>query len=243
MSALFRMQSLVQEKILEIVPNIYQLTYRAVNVVLIVEDELTLIDTGFRANANKIIDFIRSLGHSPEELSLIFITHKHFDHAGGLASLKKLTKARVAAHRADLIDNDGRPHTQATQKSPLVSPLNTLRSVYSLKTSDVDVPLSGGEVFQTTGGLQVIHTPGHTPGSISLFSPRHRLLIVGDALSKFSGVVSLPRRGVTGDLKQATNSIRKMAELDFNILCLGHGLPLTGDARAQVQQLTDKIKN
>jgi len=219
MSIISEIRRLIQSTS-KIIPNVYQLTIRGTNVILIVEEKLTLIDTGLRGSSPHITGFIRHLGRSPEEISLIILTHKHVDHMGGLAELKQLTSAKVAIHKADISD-----------------------SVFSVKSRDVDMPLAGGEVLQPLGGLEVIHTPGHTPGSISLFSQRNKLLIVGDALRKRRKTLYLPPKMVSSDLSQAVESVQRMAQLDFNILCFGHGLPLSDGAHAKMQDLIERNKN
>ncbi len=228
---------------LEIIPHVYQLVIRGVNIILIAEEELTLIDTGFRGSSTQITSFIRSLGRSAEEVSLIIITHNHFDHVGGLAELKKLTKAKVAAHRADMGDTEGQaPYPGVTRRLLRLPPFSALRSVFLLQPSEVDIQLAGGEVFKPLGGLKVVHTPGHTPGSVSLFSPQNKLLIVGDALNKGHQTLHLPPRMVSADLTQAIDSIKGIAQLDFDILCFGHGRPLTEDVRSKMQDLVEKNK-
>jgi len=211
---------------------------------LITEEELTLIDTGLPGSSAQIIDFIHSLGRSVEEISLIIITHNHPDHKGGLAELKQLTPAKVAIHKADISDIENQPsHTGARRRLPLIPLSSALHSVFSVKFSDVDIQLGGGEVFKPLGGLEVIHTPGHTPGSISLFSPQNKLLIVGDALRKRRKALQLPPKMASTDLTQAMDSVRRMARLDFDILCLGHGLPLSNDVHAKMQDLIERNKD
>lgn len=219
MSIISEIRRLIQSTS-EIIPNVHQLTIRGTNVILIVEEKLTLIDTGLRGSSPQITGFIRHLGRSLKEIGLIILTHKHMDHMGGLAELKQLTSAKVAIHKADISD-----------------------SVFSVKSRDVDIPLAGGEVLQPLGGLEVIHTPGHTPGSISLFSQRNKLLIVGDALRKRRKTLYLPPKMVSSDLSQAVESVQRMAQLDFNILCFGHGLPLSDGAHAKVQDLIERSKD
>jgi len=244
MSHLFRSQGIISENILEVFPNVYQMTFRGVNVLVLAEAELTIIDTGFRASVPKIIDFVRGLGRSPAEINLIIITHNHFDHVGGLSDLRKLTRAKVAAHKADIYDVNGQlPYPRLVQKTLKVRPFSAFRSFLGIGHSDVDIQLSGGEVLQPMGGLKVIHTPGHTPGSICLFAPRHKLLIVGDVLVKHSQTIHFPHKSASTDLSQAVKSVQRLAGLDFEIICFGHGRPLTENARAKLQALAARAED
>src|SRR3990172_7691189 len=93
--------------------DVYQITVRGANMLLIVEDSLTLIDTGHRGSGPEIIESIKQLGRSPEEISLIILTHNHIDHVGGLAELKQITKARVAIHRTDIGERKNLPSARA----------------------------------------------------------------------------------------------------------------------------------
>ena len=228
----------------EIIPNVYQITLRLVNMILIAEEELTLIDTGFRGSASQIISFIRRLGRSPEEITLIILTHNHIDHAGGLAELKRFTRAKAVLHKADVTTDESRlPYPRTISKLLHIPPFSLFRPLVYVKPNEVDITVEGGEVFSPLGGLEVIHTPGHTAGSISLFSPKKKLLIVGDALNKRYRDIRLPPQMVSTDLTQALDSVRRIAQLDFDTLCFGHGKPITKGASARVQQLIRKIDN
>jgi len=243
MSVISKIRRIIQSTI-EIIPDVYQITNRGVNVILIVEEELTLIDTGLRGSSPHIIDFVRHLGRSPEEISLIILTHNHIDHMGGLAELKQITPAKVAIHKADISEDENQPSgTEARQKKPLAPISSTIRSVFSVKFNDIDIQLEGGEVLKTLGGLEVIHTPGHTPGSTSFFSRQNKLLITGDALRKRRRTLNLPPKMASSDLTKALESVKNIARLDFNTLCLGHGLPVSEDAHAKLQELIDKHKD
>jgi glyoxylase-like metal-dependent hydrolase (beta-lactamase superfamily II) len=216
----------------EIIPHVYQITSRGCNIILIVEEKLTLIDTGFRGNSPKIVSFIHSLGRSVKEISLIIITHNHLDHVGGLPELRKLTTVKVAAHKADISESE-LPYPRVVQKLLHIPPFSIFRPLVYAKPSEVDIQLEGDEILSPLGGLKVIHTPGHTPGSISLFSPQNKLLIVGDALNNLFKNIQLPPRLISTDLPQAIDSIKRITQLDFDILCFGHGRPLTKDASNQ----------
>lgn len=243
MTILPRIRSILKSTV-EIIPHVYQLTITGVNVILIAEEELTLIDTAYRGSSAQIVDSIHRLGRSAEEISLIILTHNHLDHVGGLAELRKLARARVAIHKADITDAEGQPpYPGVLGKALRVSPFSAVRSVFSIQRDEVDIQLKGDEVLKPLGGLTVIHTPGHTPGSISLFSPKNKLLIVGDALNKHHKTLRLPYKMVSTNLIQAKDSIKRIAQLDFDIMCFGHGQPLTGDAYTKMQELIGKIKD
>ncbi|MFC1941090.1 MBL fold metallo-hydrolase [Chloroflexota bacterium] len=104
MSVLSQKYGTILKGVLEVIPKVYQLTIGGVNMILIAEEELTLIDTGFRGSSAHLIDLIHRVGRSVEEIGLIILTHNHYDHAGGLTDLNKLIKAKVAAHKADIAD-------------------------------------------------------------------------------------------------------------------------------------------
>ena len=223
---------------MEIIPHVYQITSPVVNIPLIAEEELTLVDTGMPGSSSRIINFIHSLGRSAEEITLIIITHNHLDHIGGLAGLRKFTKAKVALHKADInaVDNKS-AYPKALGWLLHIPPFSALRPLLYPRPHQIDIELEGGEILSPLGGLKVIHTPGHTPGSISLFFPQKKLLIVGDALNNSFRRLSLPPKLSSADLTQDLDSVRRIARLDFDTLCFGHGKPLTKHASAKVQDL------
>ncbi|MFC1984037.1 MBL fold metallo-hydrolase [Chloroflexota bacterium] len=223
---------------MEIIPHVYQITNRGCNIILIVEEELTLIDAGFRDSSSKIIGLIHSLGRSVEEISLIIITHNHLDHVGGLPELRNLTTAKIAIHKADISEGE-LIYPKVVQKLLHIPSFSTLRSLVYTKSNEVDIQLDGNEILSPLGGLKVIHTPGHTPGSIGLFSPQKKLFIAGDALNNLYNIRP-PLKLISSDLEQAIDSIKRIAQLDFDILCFGHGRPLTKNASAKVQDLLKK---
>lgn len=241
---LSRIRNMPLNRALEVIPDVYQLTSGSANMILIAEEELTLVDTGFWGSSTQIIDFIHHLGRAVDEIGLIILTHNHFDHAAGLAGLRRLTRARVAIHQADIDNTAGQlPYPRVIRGLLKISPFATLHSASLVRPEDVDIQLVGGEVFEPLGGLEVIHIPGHTPGSISLFSPQKKLIIVGDALSRGRKTPQLPHKTVSTDPSQAIDSVKKIARLDFDILCFGHGRPLIGEAHSQMQDLVTKIKD
>ncbi|HEX78555.1 MAG TPA: MBL fold metallo-hydrolase [Dehalococcoidia bacterium] len=222
---------------MQVIPGVHQITHRFVNIVLFVEERLTLIDSGFRGSAPRIAEYIGSLGRSVREIELIIITHNHLDHVGGLAELKEMApQASVAAHKDDLSrDEIGLPYPGYALKLLKLPLVSLLRPLAYIKPDDVDIRLGGGEVLPPMGGLEVIHTPGHTPGSICLFSPERKLLVVGDILNNRHRDIIPPARMISTDFQQAMESVKRLAQLDFDNLCCGHGKPMVGGAGARVR--------
>ncbi|MGH9005576.1 MAG: MBL fold metallo-hydrolase, partial [Acidimicrobiia bacterium] len=84
-------------------------------------------------------------------------------------------------------------------------------------------------------GLQIVATPGHTPGHICVFDPDTRLLVTGDGVVGKPEGVAGPSPQYTEDMTAAHASVKKLAGLDFDTLLFGHGEPIEGGARAALE--------
>ena len=91
----------------------------------------------------------------------------------------------------------------------------------------------GEEVF----GLQVVGTPGHTPGHIAVFDADSRVLVAGDALTNTIDGLKGPISEATVDMSTAEDSVRKLAALEPHVILVGHGPPVQRDAAAQLRRL------
>ncbi len=208
---------------------------------LVDNDDLTLVDTGFFGRADRILEQLEELGYSPSDINRIIITHHHADHIGSLAELKRVTQAEVIAHPADAPYIDGSlPQPGPTKPQWLGKLLARFNWLWSTEPVVVDVLVNDGDELPILGGVKILHTPGHTPGSICLYLSDKDLLIAGDLLANRFGL-RLPSRGFTVDTVQETQSIKRVAGLEFDILCFGHGSPIVHNANQAVADFADRL--
>lgn len=188
-------------------------------------DGLLVVDTGMPGNAEKIVAFVRGLGCEPSDVRTIVLTHSDPDHVGSAARLKALTGAAVAIHSADAPALAG---AGPGKKRPgvLLSAVFAVMSLFiRIQPVNADVLLGDGE---EVAGFAVMHTPGHTPGSITLH--REGVVLCGDALlSDSSGHVRPPSKALSADYEQALISADKIKALDYRLLLTGHGAPVFAD--------------
>ena len=106
--------------------------------------------------------------------------------------------------------------------------------------ADVDVEVADGEELPLAGGINAVHTPGHTPGHLSFLLPSKNVLFVGDAAANMLRL-GLPISMFTADREQAKESIGKLAALEFDVACFGHGRVLKGEANLRFRRLAEKL--
>jgi len=222
----------------EIVPGVYGVSLGFVNAFVLVDDEVTLIDTGLPRSHEKVSNAISSIGRP---VGAVALTHYHFDHRGGLSKLAQ-TNTTVFAHPLDagVVRGDA-PEPGPNVGLPLKAVIAIVRPLLLGPPPPpfrVDREIVDGDEIPGTGGLRAIHTPGHTPGHLSFLHPAKRLLFVGDAAANRSRLSAPPRPG-TRDMDEAKRAIGKIASLDFDTAVFGHGTVLRGAANAEFRKLAD----
>jgi glyoxylase-like metal-dependent hydrolase (beta-lactamase superfamily II) len=205
---------------MQIISGVHLISGLVVNQFLIVDDDgLTLVDTGLAGNEKKILKYMAGLGHSPDALKRIVITHSDGDHVGALAALKAATGARVYA---SVIEAEAIAAGRMSRPLGVGGLLKLLMSVtrpwFQADPAQVDEFVTDGQVLPALGGLRVVETPGHTPGHVSYFAPSASILFVGDSLVSTGGRLRSSRGMNTWDEARALESVRKQAALDARIV-------------------------
>ncbi len=216
------------------------------------EKNLVLVDTGFPGQFELILAAIEQTGHNPEDLTYIIITHQDIDHIGCLKEFKtKWPHIQVLAHEEEAPYIDGRktPVKLAILEAN-IDKLPEERKQYAgfLKTAfanrqvvNIDKTIADGEKLDVCGGMEVIFTPGHTPGHISLFIKDGSLLIVGDSMNIADGKPVGPRLEICYDIEQAKKSCVKMAAYPVEALVAYHSGLLTGQLQEQIKDMAEKL--
>jgi len=202
--------------------------------------ETVLVDCACAGQLPLLEAAIRTAGADPARITRVFITHHDHDHMGCLAALKRLCPdARVLASAGQRPYIEGRRKSLRLEQAEALFPtlpeerraeaLRFQRMVAAVEPVRVDDAAEDGAVFPWCGGLEVVATPGHMPGHISLYAREHRTLIAGDALTAAAGRLGPANPQFTLDPPQALASMRRLLDYDIARVVCHHGGAVAGD--------------
>ena len=189
------------------------------NIYLIDDETVTLIDAGTGEYFENVKKEMARQGFGPKDIDLLINTHCHFDHTGGNSGFIKASGCEVAIHKleADFLRKGEREVTCAGIFGRRLEPMEVQQG---LEEGD---KLKLGEIV-----LEVLNTPGHTVGSISLYDSAKKILFTGDTIfCDGVGRTDLP----TGDPAAMARSIERLAKLGAEQMYPGHGSFLSSGAR------------
>lgn len=189
------------------------------------DDGLTLVDAGVARGVDVLLRAIDELGRTPADLERIVLTHAHPDHVQAAPLLRERTGARILIHRADAgwlalgcVPADGRSGASARNYDRLASARWT--------AFEADETVEDGEAIAGSGGLRVIHTPGHSPGHVALLHEPTRTLFAGDAVFHTKRLGLGPSAFSADRAGQAASLAR--LPTDIAAIGFGHGDPISG---------------
>ena len=179
------------------------------NIYVFGREEATIVDTGVGNRANPVFPQLAELGVMPDNIKQIILTHAHHDHAMGAYLILEHANPKVYVHELDT-------------------------KYIASSFGEALVKVNEGDVIDTPiGAFTVYWTPGHTKGGMCLYNAEHKILISGDTV--FPDGYYGRYDGENGSLDEIIESLRKMTELDVEIMLPGHGSPVFQDANSHIK--------
>jgi glyoxylase-like metal-dependent hydrolase (beta-lactamase superfamily II) len=205
-----------------------------------------LVDCGYEGSLSMIKEEFSKRGMNIAELNGVIISHDDIDHLGGLKELKDaMPNIKVYASQIES------PYISGTLKSLRLQQAEDLfpslpeehkswalafqEQLRTIKRVAVDQTFAADEKFKK--GIQIISTPGHTPGHISIYLPELKTLIASDAIVKENDQLGIANPQFCLDLREAENSVKKISSLDIDVLVCYHGGMETVDISSKLHRL------
>jgi len=219
-----------------VVPGVHAIRLTRVFAHLVDGDPASLIDTGYAGSTPAIERALSDLGRRLDDVRTVVCTHGHPDHAGSARALAD-RGIEVLIHPADA------ERMRTGWGSAVRHP--SRGRLFAAMTPPLErfTPLANGDVLPMLGGLEVIHTPGHTPGSVCLYSARDRVLFVGDALQRRGGRIGFASALYSDDRRAAERAVKRLAELDVEVVVFSHYPPIHDGANEALRELAGRVRD
>ncbi|PFV89979.1 MBL fold metallo-hydrolase [Bacillus thuringiensis] len=196
--------------------------------ILLWDDEMAvLIDTGFPGQIEDIQVEMEKVGVSFDKLKVVILTHQDIDHIGSLPELLQRCRSniKVYAHELD------KPYIEGDL--PLLKDGN----IENRPKGKVNDTVIDGQELPYCGGILILHTPGHTPGHISLYLKQSKILVAGDSMYSVNGVLGGIHAPTTLNIMEARQSLKKYLNLHIESVVCYHGGFSKRNINVQLQNL------
>lgn len=218
--------------------------------VILNNDSLILIDTGFPGVFNQICEAIEKERLQFSKLDTIIFTHQDIDHIGNVVEIlnKVPGNIRIFSHEEEkaYINGEKTPVKLAMLESNLGTLPDNMKVGYKMLKAgfqnnkvNIDETLIDGQELPYCGGLTVIHTPGHTPGHISLYFKRWKILIAGDIFAVSDGMLIRGNQNYNFDNEENKQSIQKLMKYDIETVICYHGGVYNDNVNKRIAELAN----
>lgn len=198
------------------------------------DGQVTLVDCGLTRAPARIVDALAGIGRHPSDVTRILLTHAHSDHAGGAREMVE----RATADGVDIHEDDVRYAAEGHNAPSADSTMGRLMGRGPMAAFDpvnVSTVLTDGQVLDVGGGLRILHTPGHSPGHVSLLHEGTGVLITGDAIWNMAARMSWPVPPTCTSAVQNKQSAHVLGEVEYSLAAFTHGPEIRENARESVR--------
>lgn len=214
------------------------------------DEEAVLIDTGMPGQLEQIRTAMNDLGVPFERLKAVIVSHQDIDHIGNLPEIIQASANQidVYAHKLDKPYIEGifpliKTDPERMSKEAWASLPKEMQLLYTNPPKcKVNQVLEDGQELPYCGGIQVIRTPGHTPGHVSLYVKKSKTLVAGDAMICVDGSLQGPVQQTTLDMNAALGSLEKYLSFDIESVICYHGGICINAPKEQIQNLVERVK-
>jgi glyoxylase-like metal-dependent hydrolase (beta-lactamase superfamily II) len=199
------------------------------------DGQVTLVDMGVKQSGPKVLAALAAIGSGPPDVTRLLLTHAHPDHAGGAAHVAAATGRSFAVHEDDAPYAEAGHTAQRDQSFLLARIMTRLFGANRFPAVTVGERLTDGQVLDVAGGLEVVHTPGHSPGHAAYLHRPTGVLITGDSIFNVRGV-RWPIKSFCTDFRLTQKTAHRLAELDYTTAAFTHGPEIRVSARAEIRR-------
>ncbi|MCH1966219.1 MBL fold metallo-hydrolase [Paraclostridium sordellii] len=217
-------------------------------VILSDDKEMILIDCGYPNFLTLIEECATKNNLDLSNLTKLIITHHDFDHMGSAADLKsKYPNIQILASLKDEKYISGKEKSLRLQQAESIydnlpeerkeEALKFHKLLESIDNVDIDITLNNGDTFDWCGGIEIIETPGHMPGHISIYVKESKTLIAGDALVIEDEKLAIANPQYTLNMREAKKSINKLLNYDIDKIICYHGGIYQSDIKNSLEKI------
>ncbi|MDQ0089061.1 glyoxylase-like metal-dependent hydrolase (beta-lactamase superfamily II) [Paenibacillus anaericanus] len=212
------------------------------------EHDTILVDCGYPNFMSLLEKAVNRYNITLDSITKLIVTHHDIDHIGSLAAIKRTyPHIQIIAYEMEVpyIEGDKKvirlEQAESTfdelpaEAKPYVQQF--MDSLKAVETVRVDQTVTNGEILPWCGGIEIVHTPGHVPGHISLYLPSSKTLIAGDVVVIEQEKLGIANPQFADDLDEALRSVKLLLDYDIEQLICYHGGLFQGDVQQALQQL------
>jgi glyoxylase-like metal-dependent hydrolase (beta-lactamase superfamily II) len=199
------------------------------------DGQVTLVDMGVKQSGPKVLAALASIGSGPSDVTRLLLTHAHPDHAGGAAHVAQQTGRDFAIHEDDAAYAEAGQSPPRDQSFRLARLMTRFMGSNAFPAVTVGERLTDGQVLDIAGGLEVVHTPGHSPGHAAYLHRGSGVLITGDSIFNVRGL-RWPIKSFCTSFALTTKTAHRLAELDYTTAAFTHGPHLADQPREHIRR-------